>query len=121
MKQHDLSTADVERLLGELAQDDAQTELMRRAAHGEIRRVFRRRRLRRVAGELALVACLGSSFFLLRPEKGSTQAGAASPQTAVAAATPVLHKKKAEATPAAACGYDCHSETAEAVIYAVPL
>ncbi len=118
MKQHDLSTADVERLLGELAQDDAQTELMRRAAHGEIRRVFRRRRLRRVAGELALVALLGSSFYLLRPEEGSTQA--ASPQASVAAA-PILHKKKSDAAPPAACGYDCHSETAEAVIYAVPL
>ncbi len=139
MKKDQLSYADVEQLLTELAQhdqraaaqDEAQTELMRGAARGEIRRVFRRRRCLRLAGEMAVVTALGSTLYLLYPEvsseaalaegkSGVPQDVAPAPSAAVAF-SPALHKKKANAAPSAGISYESHTAGCELVIYSVPL
>ncbi len=66
MDKEKLSFADMERLLGALAeQDRAAVEHMRDAARGEIRRCFRRRRCLRVAGWLALLSLLALPLALL--------------------------------------------------------
>ncbi len=76
MKKEQLSFSDVEQLLMELARhdlqaaarDEAQTELMRGAARGEIRRVFLHRRCLRLAGSVATIVALGGSLTWLLPE-----------------------------------------------------
>ncbi len=148
MKKEKPSFAEVEQLLSDLAQQDqlsavqeeAQTELMRGAARGEIRRVFRHRRYLRLARDMAAMLALGGALFLLLPEKGA--------ETQMAAATPVKPQdvRRAVATrkaagpsysiaPAAALrsplmpeeaspsgsAFDCGSESCEVVIYSVPL
>ncbi len=136
MKKDPLSFADVEQLLTELArhdlqqaQDEAQTALMRGAACGEIRRVFRRRRIRRIVGEVAAVAALGSTLYFMKPEEAAAPPLAkavpaplhtsASAATAVTSAPHLKEALKPAATPP--ISYESRSEGCELVIYSVPL
>ncbi len=122
---------DVEQLLGALAQEDAQTELMRGAARAEIRRVFRRRRCLRVAGEVGVLALLCGSASLLLPNARTeaplaqdiAEAKAKQPHGPAVAAAPIMRSRKAasKASCDAAEPFDCHTETCEVVIYSVPL
>ncbi len=140
MNKQELSFSDVEQLLSELAQhdllsaaqDEAQTELMREAARGEIRRVFFHRRCWRVAGSSAMLVALGGAATLFLPEHG---VGSAPAQTL---ATSLSRKSKAvllpqaeeEAAPAPFADKPAISYSAtlggqdtacEVVIYSVPL
>ncbi len=97
MNKNPLSFSDVEQLLTEMAQhdrlaaarDEAQTQLMCAAARGEIRRVFFRRRCRRVAGSAASVAALGGALAFLLPDFAEPQ----TPAPALAVDTGAKNKK----------------------------
>ncbi len=138
MNKDNLSFADVEQLLTELAQhdlraaarDDAQTELMRSAARREIHRVFFRRRCRRVAGSIALLAGLGGAVQLLLPEQvAQAPLPAASlpmrEKLAPSLARAAQAKKSTVPAPAPSVPYhepfECSTEACEVVIYSVPL
>ncbi len=140
MKKEQPSYDEVEQLLTELAQhdrrvsalDEAQTELMRGAARGEIRRVFRRRRYQRLAGEMAVVTVIGSALYLLRPDVGNKAAlaeveGSAphtvapAPTTAVAASPSLRKTRVTPAVPSPGVSYENHAPGCELVIYSVPL
>ncbi len=118
---------DVEQLLGALAQEDAQTELMRGAARAEIRRVFVRRRCWRVAAQAAVLSMLGASLYLLNPEtEPAVELAEAKPAprhqvpAAAVAASPSLHKKQ-QAPAAGVISYESRENGCELVLYSVPL
>ncbi len=136
MKKDQLSFSDVERLLSELAQhdralaaqEDAQTELMRKAASGEIRRVFFRRRCLRVAGSTAMLVLLGGGISLLYPEwrtEAPALATSLNTKHKLAPAPCVQALNKCETAPNPPISYTTtiggKENACEVFIYAVPL